>query len=155
MNSRLLAAAILFAVGLSSAQAEETARKEVSVDVKQRLVDIVNKLEEMDREWKNGKGEKGAKVEAVTKEEKEQLKARKKAAEAAEKEAKAKKKALDEMEKGKAKSTSNSRDGAWVETGGVAHGSRSDSSSGPGYSSSSSYSNTSIGVRTTVIRLED
>jgi hypothetical protein len=164
----LLQLSLCFAVAscCSAIRAEEqAARKEVSVDVKQRLLDEVSKLEEMDKQWQQNKDVKSEiKVEPKTKEEKEAFKARKKAAESAEKEAKNRQKEMDELEKGKSKNggessgsgarVERSGNGGYVEAGGVSSSNRSSSSSYGSHSNSSSSSNSSVGVRATVIRLE-
>jgi hypothetical protein len=138
---------------------EQAARKEVNVDVKQRLQDEVTKLEELEKQWQQNKDSKSElKIEPKTKEEKEAYKAKKKAAESAEKEAKARAKAA---EKNAAANSDNSGarversgNGAYVEAGGVSSSNRSSSSSYGSHSNSSSSSNSSVGVRATVIRLE-
>jgi hypothetical protein len=115
--------------------------------VKERLANEVAKLEELDREWQQNQGKKLSKKSDDQKKDKDEKKDEKKA------EKQKKMKSDSSASRGGSNHYESVRSGG-VEIGGSTRASNSRSNSTGSYSSQSSYSSTSIGVHTTVVRLD-
>jgi hypothetical protein len=155
-------------------RAEETAKKEpapaaapapksqnIDDDTQKKMNDTLNKMTELDKQW-SAERTKTVNSKEMTKEEKKRIEERKKTED---KEAKERKKSEEKGGKTAYRSSgasdsgvsgqyASNSSGGWVEAGGVTHSSSYSSSGGGGSVRESSYGGTSIGVRTTVIRLE-
>ncbi|HYG78222.1 MAG TPA: hypothetical protein VEK08_24680 [Planctomycetota bacterium] len=157
----LFAALVLCAAQCRSAETEK--KSPVDDDIQRRLNASLEKMNEMDKDWKSGGKPEGAKGD-----DKGSSEARKRARKMSEDEEKARKKREKEQQKEQKElkssstyrpSSSGSYAGSYaasgsVEAGGLTQRSSYSSGTNGAWSSGSSYSSSSIGVSATVIRLD-